>query len=292
MRKSIFLKVRDTELYVVKVGKGFPIFILHGGPGLDHIDLGYKFDPLMDDFCLLYVDQRGHGLSKQVEESTLTVKNMAEDINELAKQLGYTKYAVLGHSFGAFVALQHAVDFGNDSVITILLNGAKSTNGLQQYQEECMGYFGPDVRNEMLNNMNQAQQKFGAVEQNIENLNIFIKELTDAKLPQYFPVSNDSLIEFKKYHDQVKINGYILHIMSSNNYGDYELSERMHEVENQVLIITSDKDYICDPKMSEIMSKEIHNSELYVVKNAGHYPFYDQQEETISAIREFLKRKI
>ena len=78
--------------------------------------------------------------------------------------------------------------------------------------------------------------------------------------------------------------------MGNNSYGGFDLSNKLNEVRNNVLIITSDKDYICDPDVSKIMHNEIKNSEFHIIQNAGHYPFFDNQAETLHIIRNFLNK--
>jgi len=288
MQNSIFVKVRDSKIHIVKKGNGFPIFILHGGPGMDHISMGYKFDPLMDEFTVLYVDLRGHGKSEKVEDSTLTVSEMARDVTELANELGYTKYAVIGHSFGAFVALKHAVDFPKENALTILMNGAISTEGLGEYQQKCMANLPDGIVEKMEKEAGEAQAKFQSTEMSFKDLDIFIRELILAKFPLYFPVANNSIKEFMPFYQKGDINGYILNLMGTNNYGGYNLTNELDKIINKVLVITADKDYICDPKISEDISRQIKDSELHIIKDAGHYPFFDQQEKTIEIIRNFL----
>src|SRR6476660_5617441 len=91
----------DTELFVEERGTGFPLLVLHGGPGLDHTMFGDRLDPLGDACRLLFVDQRGQGRSGPSDPGTWTLARMAADVSALAKALGLERYAVLGHSFGA-----------------------------------------------------------------------------------------------------------------------------------------------------------------------------------------------
>ena len=77
--------------------------------GKRYLELSRRLDA--GEFRLLLVDQRGQGLSGPAAEETWTIERMALDVSELAASLGLRQYAVLGHSFGAFVALQHAVDY-------------------------------------------------------------------------------------------------------------------------------------------------------------------------------------
>ena len=101
-----------VSLYVEQVGYGFPLIILHGGPGLDHTTFRPYLDALGDDFRLLYVDERGQGRSDRVEPASLSLEVFARDVDLVAAALGLERFALLGHSFGAIVATFHAVELG------------------------------------------------------------------------------------------------------------------------------------------------------------------------------------
>ena len=97
-------------LNVVELGTGYPLMLLHGGPGLDHHEFRPWMDPLADQgFRLIYVDERGQGASPRVDPSTLSIQVFAQDIDRLARAMNLDEYAVLGHSFGACIALSHAL---------------------------------------------------------------------------------------------------------------------------------------------------------------------------------------
>src|SRR5579859_6441415 len=102
------VSIGDTRLFVAECGNGYPLILLHGGPGLDHHMFGDYLDPLTDEFRLILVDERAQGRSDKAPESTWTLARMAADVVQLAKALGLDQYAVLGHSYGAFIALQNA----------------------------------------------------------------------------------------------------------------------------------------------------------------------------------------
>ena len=55
--------IGDTRLYVVERGQGYPLFLVHGGPGLDHHMFGDYLDRLTDQFRLMLVDLRANGLA-------------------------------------------------------------------------------------------------------------------------------------------------------------------------------------------------------------------------------------
>src|SRR3954447_19335812 len=135
--------IGDTALYVEERGAGLPLFVLHGGPGLDHTMFGAYLDPLADACRLLLVDQRAQGRSARSDPQTWTLEQMAADVSALAAALGLDRYAVLGHSFGAFVALQHAVDFSGSPAATIVSAGVPSERFLMDFVEANRDAFEP-----------------------------------------------------------------------------------------------------------------------------------------------------
>jgi pimeloyl-ACP methyl ester carboxylesterase len=124
--------IGDTALWVVERGAtdGYPLILLHGGPGDDHHEFGDYLDPLRDRYRLLLVDQRGQGNSGPSKESTWTLHQMAADVVLLARSMRLDRYAVLGHSYGAFVTLQNAVDFPGTASQSIISGGLPSSRYL------------------------------------------------------------------------------------------------------------------------------------------------------------------
>lgn len=55
---------------MVKRGTGYPLIVLHGGPGLDHYEFADYLDPLCDQFRLILVDMRAQGQSDMCPEET------------------------------------------------------------------------------------------------------------------------------------------------------------------------------------------------------------------------------
>jgi len=68
--------IGDTRLFVGERGQGYPLIVLHGGPGLDHHEFADYLDPLCDQFRLILVDMRAQGRSDVCPEETWTLKMM------------------------------------------------------------------------------------------------------------------------------------------------------------------------------------------------------------------------
>jgi pimeloyl-ACP methyl ester carboxylesterase len=69
------------NLNVEEVGSGFPLIVLHGGPGLDHSMFRPYLDALGDEYRLLYIDERGQGRSQRVDPATLSLEVFASDVD-------------------------------------------------------------------------------------------------------------------------------------------------------------------------------------------------------------------
>ena len=87
-------------------GDGRPVLLLHGLASTCHIwDLVAPL--LAEDFRVVALDQRGHGLSAQVEEG-YDFAAVSGDAAAFIKSLGWERPVIVGHSWGADVALELA----------------------------------------------------------------------------------------------------------------------------------------------------------------------------------------
>ena len=123
-----------------------PLILLHGGPGLDHSEMHPWLDALADEFYLIYVDERGQGRSQRVDPATLSLERFAEDVTKLAAALELEHYAVLGHSFGAMIALTHAVRFGDASHYVISDGTASFTKSGKEIQDNLAVFQPQELR--------------------------------------------------------------------------------------------------------------------------------------------------
>ncbi len=104
---------------------------VHGGPGLDHINLKAELAPLAERVQVLYYDQRGHGRSDHCSSEFWNLQTWAYDLRRLCDVLGLVRPVVLGSSFGGHVALTYAGLFPGHPGGIILAN---TTGGRSDYQ--------------------------------------------------------------------------------------------------------------------------------------------------------------
>src|SRR5678815_350038 len=112
-----------AALYVRTIGRGAPVIVLHGGPDFDHGYLLPELDRWKDGFRLVYYDQRGRGKSAEnVRPEDVTLASDVEDLDRVRRHLGVEAPAILGHSWGALLALEYALRHPTHVSRLILMN--------------------------------------------------------------------------------------------------------------------------------------------------------------------------
>lgn len=111
------------------------LLLLHGGPGTPCMSFFRQMNaPLLEDFLMVTWDQRGTGrsYSKKLDLSTITLNQIVQDTHLLTRYLlqrfKKDKLYILGHSFGATVALQ---------VITEAPENYHAYFGVSQFVNTC-----------------------------------------------------------------------------------------------------------------------------------------------------------
>ena len=281
--QSRLVDIGDTALYVVERGRGnYPLVILHGGPGDDHHEFGDYLDPLGDRCRLILVDQRGQGRSGASDERTWTLQQMAADVVLLAKSLGLERYAVLGHSYGAFVALQNAVDFPGQASQTIVSAGIPSVRFLEHVDRNLETFEPVELREQVATSW--------ARETEIETEEEFA-ELMHDQLPFHFADPRDPRIEEYEYRAAgARYAPRVLKVFAAAGYGGIELEDRLGEIQHPVLVLAGRHDRTCSVEAAEAMTKGIPNAELVIFEKSAHMMFVEEPALYVAVVRDFLAR--
>ena len=273
--------IGDTELFVVERGQGHPLILLHGGPGLDHHMFGDYLDALGDRCRLILVDQRANGRSGRPPVATWTLAQHAADVGLLARALGLPRYAVLGHSYGAFVALQQAVDFPGAAAQTIVSCGVGSSAVLMSHVEAELARFEPLALRE------QVAQSWAreATAQTAAD----VAELLRLQLPFHFGDPLDPRIaEFERRTAGMVGAPEVLRLFASGGYGGIEVEDRLASVPQPVLVLAGRHDRTCSVAAAERIAARLPQARLHVFEHSGHMTFAEQNDEFVAVLRGFL----
>ena len=260
------------NLNVEEVGSGFPLIVLHGGPGMDHSMFRPYLDPLGDDYRVLYVDERGQGRSERVDPATLSLEVFARDVDLLAEALGLDEFALYGHSFGAIIATWHATELGTAAAYVISGGGDESAELMKDVEAslEAMGEAGKAIA---------ASWEDEQTVQTKEEL----LELSRTQMPFHFHGEPPP-----GYGDDTVGSPEVLRHFASAGYGDFDYRPKLAAVDKPTLVMVGEHDRTTTPRAARVLHAGIPGSKLVIVADAGHMSFVEQTEPYLAQVRQFL----
>ena len=275
--------IGDTCLYVEERGAGdLAVLALHGGPGLDHTEFGWWLDPLADEHRLVLVDGRSQGRSLATAPETWTIEQHARDVEALAAALGLERYAVLGHSYGAFVALRHAVDFPGRAAGTIVSAGAPSERWLEGVQEELDRFEPADLREQVKSSW--AREAQAQTPQDVRSL-VF------DQLPFHFADPRSPRIEdMRTAMVSAVFSPDVLRAAATHEGPVFDVEDRLGEVAEPLLVLSGRHDRICPVGAGKAIAKAVRRAQLVVLEDSAHMGFVEQPSEYLDAVEAFLAR--
>jgi proline iminopeptidase len=95
------------RLWAMTVGRGAPLIVCHGGPGLWDM-FADAAAMLSGAFRVVRWDQRGCGRSER--RGPYSMARTAADLDAVRAHFGFEKVVLLGHSWGAQLALRYTLD--------------------------------------------------------------------------------------------------------------------------------------------------------------------------------------
>jgi len=105
-----FLDVNGVRLHYVETGSGTPLVLLHGnGSMIQDFDSSGLIDLAAKDYRVIVFDRPGFGHSDRPRNVVWTPDAQAELIKSALDRLGVSNAIVLGHSWGASVAVALAL---------------------------------------------------------------------------------------------------------------------------------------------------------------------------------------
>src|SRR5882724_352023 len=132
-----------VKIHYVIGGHGTPLMLVHGFP-----QNWYMWNRLLPElskhFTVIAPDLRGVGESDK-PQSGYDKKNMAIDLHELVKKLGYKKIDIGGHDVGMMVAYAYAAQFPNEvnklALLDALIAGIEPVWSQVKAQAWWFGFF-------------------------------------------------------------------------------------------------------------------------------------------------------
>ena len=276
------LNVGDTRLFADVRGPEHlpPLIVLHGGPGLDHHEFADYLDPLTDTVRLVLLDMRAQGESdRDAPDDSWTLEQMAADVGAAARALGAERYAVFGHSYGAFVALQQAVSEPGAAAASIVCCGVPSSRYLDDIPAKLDTFLPLHLREQV--------RASWASEVSVETEADFAR-IMDEQLPWHFGNPEDPRIPEYARRSAGRYAPDVLRKFSAAGYGGIEVEASLGNVTSPTLVLAGRHDRTCPPEASQATAAGIPGATLHVFEASGHMPFVEQPDEFLEVVRSFL----
>lgn len=280
--------LRGTEIYfdiagmqLAPVGKNFVerpvLFMLHGGPGSDHLRFKQHSLEIQEVAQLVFIDHRGCGRSKKTKQADYTLENNVEDIEALRKQLGLEKICILGASYGGMVAQSYAVRYPKRVEKLILVATA------------CDYRFMDDAK--------KAVQQHGSAEQIAACEPLWNGTFKSHKqVTEFFSIMGPlyAIIEKRRKKKVVSESKTIWSYQALNQgFGgflrSYDVTKKLRKITCATLVLAGREDWICSPAQAKKIASHIPNATLKIFKNCSHAVASDAHDRYIKIIKQFLR---
>lgn len=118
-----------ATLWTAVSGTGPPVVCCHGGPGMwDYLE---PLASLIDDaFTVVRFDQRGCGRSSGA--GPYTIAQAIDDLDQIRAALGIARWGVVGHSWGAELALRYGAHFPERTTSVVYIAGVGVGDGFRE----------------------------------------------------------------------------------------------------------------------------------------------------------------
>jgi proline iminopeptidase len=272
------IPIRDVSLYVKVIGQGYPLVLMHGGPGLDHTTL-LPLQPLADQFTLVFYDHRCNGRSEGAALASLTWENLTADAEALRQALGFEKWAVFGHSFGGNVALEYALRYPQSLARLVLMDTGGDQWWVNQNAPEILAKrgYGPAAV--------QAARRFYKGQLTPGEVVPAIMKFFRAYFHRFnlLGMAHEMILGPRaRQRPEALVFGY------SQLLNGWTVMDRLGEISTPTLVLAGRHDFLFPPEHQAILADRLPNAQLELIERAGHNPQLERPAEVIRIIKTFM----
>lgn len=296
---------------------GTIILYVQGGPGynsLDFAEIDYPEwkETLEKEYAVAYFDQYGMGNRQgKIDLENLNTELMLREMHEVARFLKkqyQSDVVLLGHSFGGMLTMRYMMEYEGEGTVTKFIN----MNGPVTADSDTIRW---RFRHDFLKNLAPLEIKKGRNADAWKDCETWLKEnpVLDEKEKKW--AWNDyvnDLIEPLYEYKSVKA-GDVVNVLFSSAYNvpttlgnagiadeiqdkliaeadDFDLLNKLSEVEGRLLFLTGRLDDICPPEELSYAYDRLTQAQVDTVTlpMAGHDAYLNQKEQFTQAVIRFI----
>ncbi len=259
-----------TQLHVVETGnpRGRPILFIHGFSQCSLAWSRQMNSDLADDFRLVAMDLRGHGLSEKPREGYTDSKLWADDVNAAIQALSLDHPILCGWSYGPLVILDYVRHYGEDGISAVNFVGGLTKLG----SDEAMSVITPEF-------VSLIPGFFATdVEESVRSLDALLR-LCFAHAP-----SAEDLYLMLGYN--VSVPPYVREALFSRSFDNDDL---LRKIRKPVLVTHGADDAIVKPAIVDQHKASMDHAQIHMMANTGHAPFWEDAATFNQRLRVFCE---
>jgi proline iminopeptidase len=273
-----------VRLFVHEEGRGTPVIVIHGGPGLHSRSLAADLEPLARHHRLVFYDQRGSGRSTLSRGVTADV--MVRDLEALRRRLGLAKVTLLGHSWGAGLAALYASAHPTLVSRLVLVSSMPLRAVTLDVMEHTLLSRLTADENGRLRGVVRARMNATTGEEGVSAC----REYWAILLKAYYAdpaAAARSRGEACAGSGAALSNGIRVNQSVLEGLGHFDWTSKMSQLRMPTLIIHGDADPLPVESAFE-WARTVPGSRLLVLSKSGHAPFVEQPDKFFQAVDQFL----
>lgn len=278
---SGFKKINGAQLYFQIMGKGEPLVVIHGGPGLSHDYFLPHLRPLSKNFKVVLFDLRANGKSAVPTPDSLSLQFFIEDIEGIREMLGVDKIHLVAHSWGALLAVAYADAYPQRLDNLILCNPVPLN---KEYDKEMMEAqlsrtTGSDSTDRAIIKGSKAFRE--------GKIQAFEKLMMLTFRNSFYKPSNFHKLDIKFQPNYLTSTG-ALYAGLGKDLMQFDYYPKLRDLSFPVLLLHGKHDAIPETAVQR-MKDELGKGKLEVFNKSGHFIFIEEQKKFTRAVTAFLK---
>lgn len=263
---------------IVGTGKGTPLLLIHGGPGVPSYYLR-SLGALGDERPVIFYDELGAGRSDHPKDSTLwRLSRYVERLGELRDSLGLKDVDLYGHSFGTMIAVDYLLTKPK-GVKSLILAGPVLSDARFVHDRDSLRATLPDSIQRALvehdRNPTLDTPAFRAAQM------VFMHHFQSISNP-WPPVLDSGVAAYAR--DRIPFR---LVFAGSKDTAGYDRTGRLGEITVPTLIAVGRYDR-STPSTAAYYQSLMPHATLVVLEHSAHLPMIDQPKRYVSVLRAFL----
>jgi pimeloyl-ACP methyl ester carboxylesterase len=242
--------------------------------------------PGLNGHRLVFYDLRGHGRSQPKGDTEFSISLLAEDLAAVIEDAGLDEVVIVGHSVGAFLALQLACT--RDDLVGSKIKGLVLSNATYRPAAETIVGGEAIARIERITRL--PFDVLGKHHARIDQLRKIIRPsdtvFLGVSVAAFGPGASARQIDFT--YDMVSETPMDVLFDLVRAYRDYDVTDLLDQVTVPVLVIAGTHDRLTVSSAAEYLAEHLPQAELVVLDGTGHMPMLERHDRFNRLVVKFL----